>query len=98
MLASVGMAVVLTISPRMPPGRAERIVRARVEQDGIAVLAAATGDARWAAYLLRLAGRLVAGGDLDCQRAETGGGTTYLWVRALGSDRPINWRGDAKTG
>jgi hypothetical protein len=35
---------------------------------------------------------------LDCQVAETGGGTTYLIVRAAGSDRPINWRGDAKTG
>ncbi len=90
-------AVVATISPKMPLDRAERIVRGQLDRDGIAVVAAASGDRRQVRQLRRLAGRLAAGGDLDRQLAETGG-TTYLIVRAAGSDRPVNWRGDAKTG
>ena len=90
-------AVVLTISPRVPLDRAERTARGRVDRDGIAAMAATTGDGRQVAYLRRLARRLVAGG-LDCQLAETGADTTYLIVRALGSARPVNFRGDPKTG
>ncbi len=92
------MAAVITPSPRMPPDRAERVVRGRVGQDGIAVMAVATDDGRWMAWLERLARRLAAGGDLDCHLAEVRTGTTYLIVRAAGSDRPINWRGEPKTG
>jgi hypothetical protein len=92
------MAAVITISSGMPLDRAERVVRGRVEQDGIAVLAATTASNRQRTHLRRLAERLAAGGDLECTRAPTSGGITYLWVRALGSDRAINWRGEPKTG
>ncbi len=85
---------VLTLSPRMPLDRAERIVRGRVERDGVAALSAASSDRRQVAQLRRLAGRLA---DLAYHLGEHGDGTTSLIVLAR-RDRPVAWRGDAKVG
>jgi hypothetical protein len=91
-------AAVGTISPRVPVRELERLARAQVERDGLAVWAASTDDRWQLRQLRRLEGRLGAGGGLECLRAPVHTGTTYLIVRALGSERPVNWRGDAKTG
>jgi hypothetical protein len=90
--------VVVTISSRVEPHDLERQARARVERDGVAVVAAATSNRRQVRQLRRLAGRLEVDAGLECRVDAVHTGTTYLIVRALGSDRPVNWRGDAKTG
>jgi hypothetical protein len=91
------MATVITVSTRVHPDELARQARARVEQDGRAVLAAATSN-RQAIHLRRVMRRLAAGGDLECLGAETSGSTTYLMVRRRGSEGPITWRGEPKTG
>ncbi len=92
------MAAVITISTRVHADELARQARARVEQDGRAVLAADSANPRQAAHLLRVAVRLAEAGDLDCLCAPTSGGITYLLVRPLGGEGPITWRGEAKTG
>jgi hypothetical protein len=90
-------AAVLTISPRMPLDRAERIARGRVERDGVAVMAADSSDRRQVAQLRRLHDRLTADDDLDCFLRDRPDGTTWLSVIPRGQ-RPLGWWGDAKTG
>jgi hypothetical protein len=92
------MAAVSTVSTRVPVDDLARQVRAGVEQDGRAVLAAASGNPRQGAHLRRLTRLLATSGDLDYLEARTSGGTTYLMVRPAGNDGPITWRGDPKTG
>jgi hypothetical protein len=90
------MATVITVSTRVHPDDLARQARVGVEQDGRAVLAAATSN-RQAIHLRRVMRRLAADGDLDCLGAETSG-STYLMVRRLGGEGPITWRGEPKTG
>jgi len=85
---------VLTLSPRMPLDRAERIVRGRLARDGVAALSVASSDRRQVAQLRRVAGRL---SDLAYHLGEHGDGTTSLIVLAR-TDRPVAWRGEGKIG
>jgi hypothetical protein len=86
-----------TISPRLPLGDLERQARARVERDGIYVVAAATRAGRQVAYLRRLRRRLEADPGLDCFERDLPDGTTLLSVIARGQ-RPGGWWGEPKTG
>jgi hypothetical protein len=94
----MGIASVVTISPRVPVAELERRARVRIERDGVAVFAAVTADSRQRAHLLRLRARLVA----DPAFKVIGGtgrpdGTTHLIVVTAGQQPPVGWFGGAKT-
>ncbi|HEY3033578.1 MAG TPA: hypothetical protein VGJ54_02825 [Streptosporangiaceae bacterium] len=98
-----GMAgTVMTLSPNMPRGRAERIVRDRVDRDGFATVAVATADARQVAHLERLAGRLRPDDALDCYGlAPWPDGTTRLTVFPAANRaarRGLGWWGEPSIG
>jgi hypothetical protein len=89
---------VITVSPRVSLSDLERLARARLDRDGVAVFAAVTADGRQRHHLLRLRARLVADPALEVYGG-TGrpDGTTGLTVFAAGGPRP-GWFGGAKTG
>jgi hypothetical protein len=86
---------VLTLSPRMPLDRAEQIVRARVERDGVAKLYAAASDGRQVAHLRRLFHRLDSDGGLDVSSGDRTDGTVCLTVWPAGQRAAGVW-GDPK--
>jgi hypothetical protein len=90
-------ATAIRIRSRESLDRIERLARARVKRDGVAPLEVPTAARRHVRHLGRLAGRLAASGDLPYIYGERGDGTTALIVLAR-LDRPIAWRGEAKTG
>jgi hypothetical protein len=88
---------VITISPRVPVAKLEKIARGRVQRDGVAELAASTADARQVAYLRRVARLLAADESLECHWAARTDGATYLTVFMAGR-HDAGWMGAAKTG
>jgi hypothetical protein len=71
-------ATIRTVSPGVPVRELERRTRARVDRDGIAVLAAASGDQRQLRHLRRLAHSLASDGRFDCYLAETIDDDAYI--------------------
>ena len=90
-------ATVITLSPRVPVAEIERRIQARVDRDGVAEVAAATGDGRQVAYLRRISRRLAADPALECYFADRMDGATYLTVFAAGK-RPAGWWGEPRIG
>jgi hypothetical protein len=87
----------VTVSPRVPVVKLERIARSRVARDGGAVFAGLSADRRQRAQLLRLGGRLAADPGLVVlggnDRAD---GTVQVIVFRAGQQRPVTWRGGPK--
>jgi hypothetical protein len=89
-------AHLITLSPHVPLGDAERMARSRVERDDVAVLAASVGDQRQVRQLRRLSRRLAGDETLDVYLGDHGDGGLYLTVYARagrGSRRGLGWLG-----